>query len=84
MTEKTLHAALIQHANKGSAADNLELIEAQAEAAARDGAQLLLLQELHNTAIFARPRTLRRLNLPKPSPVRRPSGLVNWRRGSVW
>jgi N-carbamoylputrescine amidase len=85
MTEKTLHAALIQHANKGSAADNLELIEAQAEAAARDGAQLLLLQELHNTAYFCQTEDLAAFELAEavPGPTTERLGELAQRLGVV-
>ena len=47
-----LNVALIQHACKGDAQANLDHIEQQLAQAAADGAQLVLLQELHNSPYF--------------------------------
>ena len=47
-----IEVALIQDHHRGSAEANLAAIEAQLEAAASDGAQLVLLQELHNGPYF--------------------------------
>lgn len=52
MTHRILKAALLQHANQGSADANLTHIEQQVRAVAADGARLALLQELHNGAYF--------------------------------
>ncbi len=52
MTTRTLTAALIQHADQGDAAANLAFIENEVATAAAAGAQLVLLQELHNNAYF--------------------------------
>jgi N-carbamoylputrescine amidase len=48
----TLTAALIQHADHGSEADNRRAIEAGCRQAAARGCRLILLQELHNGAYF--------------------------------
>lgn len=47
-----IEVALIQDHHRGSAEANLAAIEEQLEAAAADGAQLVLLQELHNGPYF--------------------------------
>jgi len=52
MTDKTLKLALLQERNRGSAEANLDAIEAGLREAAKAGAQLVLLQELHNGAYF--------------------------------
>ncbi len=52
MSRSTLRVALLQHANQGDATSNLDLIAAQVAEAAVQGAQLVLLQELHNGAYF--------------------------------
>jgi N-carbamoylputrescine amidase len=52
MSHTTLKLALVQHADQGSPAANLDLIEGQIRAAASQGARLILLQELHNGAYF--------------------------------
>ena len=48
----TLPVALIQEINHGHAEDNLAVIEARVDEAAKRGAKLVLLQELHNGAYF--------------------------------
>ena len=52
MKPRTLKAALIQHADQGDTDSNLALIGEQVSLAARQGAQLVLLQELHNGRYF--------------------------------
>ena len=52
MKPRTLKAALIQHADQGDTGSNLALIGEQVSLAARQGAQLVLLQELHNGRYF--------------------------------
>jgi N-carbamoylputrescine amidase len=49
---KTLRVALVQERNQANAELNLALIERQVASAAARGAQLVLLQELHNGAYF--------------------------------
>ena len=44
MTTKTLPVALVQERNHGDAEENLHVIEARVAQAARQGAQLVLLQ----------------------------------------
>ena len=52
MTRKTLKVALLQETDRGSRDANLDAIEAGLREAARAGAQLVLLQELHNGPYF--------------------------------
>jgi len=52
MTGKTLKVALLQETNHGSRDANLDAIEAGLREAAAAGAQLVLLQELHNGPYF--------------------------------
>ena len=52
MTNKTLPVALVQETNHGNAEANLAVIEQRVAAAAKSGARLVLLQELHNGAYF--------------------------------
>jgi N-carbamoylputrescine amidase len=52
MTGKTLKVALLQETNRGSRDGNLDAIEAGLREAAAAGAQLVLLQELHNGPYF--------------------------------
>lgn len=49
---KVLPVALVQERNQGSVEGNLALIEQRVDDAARSGAKLVLLQELHNGAYF--------------------------------
>ena len=52
MSRTTLKAALIQDINHGDAATNLAVIEQRVAEAAAAGAELVLLQELHNGPYF--------------------------------
>ena len=52
MSRSTLKAALIQDINHGDADANLSVIEQRVAEAAAAGAELVLLQELHNGAYF--------------------------------
>ena len=52
MTRKTLKVALLQETDRGSRNANLDAIEAGLREAARAGAELVLLQELHNGPYF--------------------------------
>jgi len=66
--------ALIQHANRGCVKDNLDHIEGQLEKAAQAGAQLALLQELHNGAYFCQQEDINEFDrgeaIPGPSSER--------------
>ncbi|MCG6966733.1 MAG: carbon-nitrogen hydrolase [Chromatiaceae bacterium] len=68
MNRRTVTAALIQHADQGDAAGNLDLIAAEVAAAAAQGAQLVLLQELHNGAYFCQSEDTARFDLAEPIP----------------
>ena len=52
MTRKTLKLALLQETDRGSRAANLDAIETGLRQAAAAGAELVLLQELHNGPYF--------------------------------
>src|SRR5690242_6744614 len=52
MADKTLKLALLQERNRGSREANHDAIEAGLREAAHAGAQLVLLQELHNGPYF--------------------------------
>ena len=52
MKQKTLPVALVQETNHGNAEANLAVIEQRVAEAAKSGARLVLLQELHNGAYF--------------------------------
>jgi len=73
MSEK-LKVALIQEINHGSAEANLAVIEQRVADAAKNGAQLVLLQELHNGAYFCQHESVDEFDLaetiPGPSTAR--------------
>ncbi|MBV1873489.1 MAG: carbon-nitrogen hydrolase [Gammaproteobacteria bacterium] len=52
MTEKKIKTGFIQHAHQGSTAGNLNYIRQEITSLAKDGTQLVVLQELHNSAYF--------------------------------
>ncbi|WP_147653885.1 carbon-nitrogen hydrolase [Vulcaniibacterium gelatinicum] len=64
----TLPVALIQERNHGSAEDNLAVIEARVAEAARRGARLVLLQELHNGPYFCQHESVQEFDRAEPIP----------------
>lgn len=74
MNPKTLPVALVQERNHGSAETNLALIESRVAEAARAGAKLVLLQELHNGAYFCQHESVAEFDqaesIPGPSTAR--------------
>ena len=68
MSESSIKVALIQEINHGTAEQNLRVIEARVEQAAKQGAQLILLQELHNSAYFCQHESADEFDLAEPIP----------------
>ena len=68
MKTKTLPVALVQERNHGDAAANLAVIEERVAEAARQGAKLVLLQELHNGAYFCQHESVDEFDLAEPIP----------------
>lgn len=65
---KTLRVALIQDRDRGSREANLAAIEGAVGAAAAQGAQLVLLQELHNGPYFCQHECVDEFDLAEPIP----------------
>ncbi|ADV27226.1 Nitrilase/cyanide hydratase and apolipoprotein N-acyltransferase [Pseudoxanthomonas suwonensis 11-1] len=68
MSRKTLTVALVQERNQGDADANLAAIEARVAEAAAAGAQLVLLQELHNGAYFCQHESVSEFDLAEQIP----------------
>ena len=68
MSRRTLKVALVQESNQGDAAANLDRIESRVAEAAASGAQLVLLQELHNGAYFCQHECVDEFDLAEPIP----------------
>lgn len=68
MTRNRLPVALIQEHNHGDADANLAVIEQRVAEAARRGARLVLLQELHNGAYFCQHESVQEFDLAEPIP----------------
>jgi N-carbamoylputrescine amidase len=68
MKTKTLPVALVQEKNHGDAAANLAVIESRVAEAAKSGAKLVLLQELHNGAYFCQHESVDEFDLAEPIP----------------
>ncbi|SEL92040.1 N-carbamoylputrescine amidase [Pseudoxanthomonas sp. GM95] len=68
MTRRTLPVALIQEKNHGDADANLAVIETRVAEAAKRGAKLVLLQELHNGAYFCQHESVDEFDLAEPIP----------------
>jgi predicted amidohydrolase len=70
MKKTTLPVALIQERNHGDAEANLAVIEQRVAEAARRGARLVLLQELHNGAYFCQHQNVCEFELAEAFPDR--------------
>jgi N-carbamoylputrescine amidase len=74
MTTRILKVALVQEFDRGSVESNLAVIEQRVADAAAQGAQLVLLQELHNSAYFCQHENVaefeRAESIPGPSTER--------------
>ncbi|MFT3756755.1 MAG: carbon-nitrogen hydrolase [Pseudoxanthomonas sp.] len=68
MKPKTLPIALVQERNHGNADANLVVIETRVAEAAKRGAKLVLLQELHNGAYFCQHESVDEFDLAEPIP----------------
>ena len=68
MKHATLSVALIQERNHGDAEANLAVIEDRVAEAARRGAKLVLLQELHNGSYFCQHQDVCEFDLAEPIP----------------
>ena len=65
---RVLPVALVQERNHGSAAQNLDVIEHRLREAARSGARLVLLQELHNGPYFCQHESVDEFDRAEPIP----------------
>lgn len=65
---RSLTVALIQERNHGDAEANLAVIEQRVGEAAKQGARLVLLQELHNGAYFCQHESVDEFDLAEPIP----------------
>jgi len=68
MKPRSLTAALIQERNHGDTSANLDIIAARVAEAAARGAQLIVLQELHNGAYFCQHESTETFDLAEPIP----------------
>jgi N-carbamoylputrescine amidase len=66
--ERILHAALVQERDHGSVEANLAVIERRVGEAAANGAQLVVLQELHNGAYFCQHEAVAEFDRAEPIP----------------
>ena len=81
----TLPVALIQERNHGDAEANLAVIEQRVAEAAKQGAKLVLLQELHNGAYFCQHESVSTSSTwPNRSPARAPSAWASSRSSTAW
>jgi N-carbamoylputrescine amidase len=85
MSARSLKVALVQESNQGDAAANLERIERRVGEAAAAGAQLVLLQELHNGAYFCQDECVDAFDLAEaiPGPSTERIGRLAARHGVV-
>src|SRR5690554_7432980 len=77
MKTRTLPVALVQERNHGDADANLSIIEQRVAEAAKAGARLVLLQELHNSCYFCQHESVDEFDLAEPIPGDRKSTRLN-------
>jgi N-carbamoylputrescine amidase len=68
MSDRRLRVALVQERNHGGASENLAVIATRVAEAARQGAQLVLLQELHNGPYFCQHESVAEFDRAEPIP----------------
>lgn len=68
MTEKKLNIGIIQQHNTADIADNISRLEAKTIKLAAQGAQLVVLQELHNSLYFCQTEDTQGFDLANPIP----------------
>ncbi len=68
MSTASIKVALVQELNQGDAQSNLARIEQRVAEAAQQGAQLVLLQELHNGAYFCQHESADEFDRAEPIP----------------
>ncbi len=68
MSRSPLRVALVQDSDRGSVAENLQQIELRVADAAAAGAQLILLQELHNGPYFCQHESVDEFDRAEPIP----------------
>lgn len=78
MRERYIKVALIQQANTDSIEDNCRRLIQKIEDVAERGAQLVVLQELHDSLYFCQTENINNFNLAEPIP-----GIVTRRYGDV-
>ena len=66
--KRTIKAGLIQQSCTENKSENLEKLSASIESLAKDGANLIILQELHNTPYFCQTEDTKNFNLAEPIP----------------
>jgi hypothetical protein len=82
--KRSLRVALVQERNQEDSESNLALIERRVETAAARGAQLVLLQELHNGAYFCQHQDVCEFEQAEAIPARAPSASARWRKSTAW
>ena len=68
MTEKRIKVGLVQQHNSGDVADNMNRLKQRIEQCATQGAQLVVLQELHNSLYFCQTESTDCFDLAEPIP----------------
>ena len=68
MTKNKLHIGLVQQQNTGNTDENLSKLAANIADCARQGAELVVLQELHNSLYFCQVEDVNLFDLAEPIP----------------
>ena len=77
---RKIKVGLIQQSNTSDIRVNLMNLAKSIEACAAHGAQLIVLQELHNSLYFCQTENTNLFILPNLSPAPPPDSILNWRQ----
>ena len=76
--KKIIRVGIVQQACSNDIKFNLEKLHRNIASVAQAGAQLVVLQELHNTPYFCQTEDTNMFDLAEPFPVLLPVSTVNW------
>lgn len=81
---KELRIGFLQQHNTADIQDNMTRLAEGVADLARRGAELIVLQELHNSLYFCQVESVNNFDLAEPIPGRRQNCLANWHVNTTW
>lgn len=81
---RTIKIGILQQHNVADRKDNMMRLAKGIEDLAKRGAQLIVLQELHNSLYFCQVEDVNNFDLAEPIPVLQRDSMENWPSSSEW